>query len=51
MIAPPDGLIGRPNRYGNVDRRQESRSKTLAAGSAAIDTDHLVGDLVWLEGV
>jgi hypothetical protein len=51
MIAPPDGLIGRPNLRGNAHRRQGSRSKTLAAGSASIDTDHLVGDLVWLEGV
>lgn len=42
MIAPPDGLIGRPNRYGNAHRRQGSRSKTQAAGSAAIDmvADH-----------
>jgi len=35
MMAPPDGLIGRPNRYGNAAAR--SRSKTQAAGSAAID--------------
>jgi hypothetical protein len=51
MIAPPDGLIGRPNLYGNAHRRQGSRSKTLAAGSAAIDTDHLARRLVRLKGV
>ena len=42
MIAPPDGLIGRPNRCGNAHQRQGSRSTTQAAGSAAIDmvADH-----------
>ena len=31
MIAPPDSLIGRPNREGGGATRQRSDTRTLAA--------------------